>query len=97
VEVELLAQDVDALELEALRSADGIVPKENAVDAAEQGSLEHLDGELSDLVVLVEEDGLEGLPVLDVATVEVVVLLPVFGDEGGNQRRHLGVARLCHY
>jgi len=32
--------------------------------------------------VLVEEDRLEGLPVIDVSPVEVVVLLPQFGDEG---------------
>ncbi len=97
MEVELLAKDVDTFELETLRSTNGVISKEDAIEAAKQSSLKHLDGELADFIVLIEEDGLERLPVLDVAAVEVIVFLLVFRDEGGNECRYFGVACLCHY
>ena len=90
----LLAEDIDAVELEPLGAAQHIVAEQDAIDEAQQCALEHLHCQLVDLVVLVEEDGFEGLPVLDVPAVQVVVLLAVLGREGRQQRRHLGVAAL---
>jgi hypothetical protein len=47
--------------------------------------------------MFIEEDGLEGLPILDVSAVEMVVLGFVFGDEGCDQPRNLRIVRLCDH
>ena len=47
--------------------------------------------------MLVEEDGFEGLPVLNVSAVEVEVLLAVFRREGDQEGRNFGVAALSDH
>lgn len=93
----LLAKDIDAVQLKPLGATQHVIPQQDAIDEAQQGTLQHLRCQLVDFVVLVKEDGFEGLPVLDVPAVQVEVLLSVLGREGHQQRRDFGVAALCDH
>lgn len=71
MKVELLSEDVDPIQFKPLRPADDVVSQDDAIHEANECALEYLLCKFSDLVVLVEEDGPEGLPIFDVSAVEV--------------------------
>ena len=93
----LLAKHIDAVQLELLRAAQHVIPQQDAIDETQQSTLQYLCCQLVDFVVLIKEDGFEGLPVLDVPTMQVEVLLSVLGREGHQQGRDFGVAALCDH
>ena len=90
----LLAKHIDTVQLKPLRPTQHVIPQQDTIHTTQQSALQYLDCQLVDLVVLVKEDGFEGLPILDVPAVEVEVLRSVLGREGGQQGWNLGVATL---
>jgi hypothetical protein len=83
VVVELLIGDPQAIEFEPLGASDCKIADDDAVDVSDGGALDDFPGELMHFPMLIEEYGFQGLPVFDVAAVEVVVFLLVFRGECG--------------
>lgn len=95
--VDLLSKDVDPIECKAFWPAKYEAPEKDTIYKTNQGAFQNFFCEFPHLIMLIEEDRLERLPIFDVSTMEMIVLLLIFGYEGRNERWNLRVVGLGHY